>query len=64
MKRYENGCVGCPPEMGCVGGFCPQRELVIYVCDRCGDDIDDDDVYMVDDKHLCQSCLLSEFRMD
>lgn len=62
--RYESGCVGCPPEMGCMGSACPHREIIIYVCDRCDEDINDDDVYIVDDEHLCQGCLLEEFKMD
>ena len=62
MVRYEDGCVGCPPEMGCMGNACPNRNIAIYVCDRCDEDIEGD-VYEVDGEHLCEGCLKAMFIM-
>ena len=56
MIRYENGCVGCPTERGCIGRACPRREIAIFVCDHCDEDIDED-IYEVDGEDLCESCL-------
>ena len=36
MLVTEDLCVGCPPEVGCLGWGCPMRNVDVYVCDRCG----------------------------
>lgn len=36
MVTYENECVGCPPEMGCMGSACLYRNVPHYYCDKCG----------------------------
>lgn len=41
MKKYINECVGCPPERGCLGTSCPKRRRIVYICDRCGAEIDE-----------------------
>lgn len=61
--RYENQCVGCPPERGCLGSACPNRNVAITVCDRCGDDIVWDS-HEVDGEDLCDSCYEEEFGGD
>lgn len=35
MKKYENMCVGCPPETGCLGKICPNINVPMYYCDVC-----------------------------
>lgn len=37
MLRYENQCVGCPPEKGCIGKSCPYMNIPVRYCDVCGD---------------------------
>ena len=38
-------------------------EEEIFICEECGDEIDDvDSVYEVDDEILCKVCLCSRFR--
>ena len=27
MIKYEDECVGCPPERGCLGSVCPNRNV-------------------------------------
>lgn len=56
--RYENECVGCPKEMGCLGDSCPNRNVPHYSCDECGDE---GDIYEYEGQHYCASCLLSLF---
>lgn len=58
MKRIENECVGCPPEIGCFGSSCPNRNVVRFYCDDCGAE---DMLYYYNDKELCSDCLLKEF---
>ena len=41
MIRYEDECVGCPPEMGCLGSICPNRNVPHYFCDYCGEEVDE-----------------------
>lgn len=53
--RYEDLCVGCPPELGCMGSACQNRNVGITVCDKCGDDIVWDS-HNEDGEDLCDSC--------
>ena len=55
--RYENECVGCPPEMGCLGESCSNRNVQRLYCDDCKDEVET--LYVYDDKELCQDCLLN-----
>ena len=64
MVRYEDECVGCPKEMGCLGDACPYRSVPYYFCDKCGEEIDPDDMYCDgDEDHLCRECLLERYRI-
>lgn len=56
MKQYENNCVGCPPEKGCLGDSCPYRHELHLICDKCEGDVDE--LYRYDGQELCQDCLL------
>lgn len=58
--RYEDTCVGCPSNMGCIGNACPNKNVPIYVCDHCYEDIDGD-IYEVDGEDLCEGCLKRMF---
>ena len=61
MVSYEDNCVGCPPEMGCLGSTCPNRNVPIYICDECEEEVYD--LYKFDDgRELCQDCLLAQFK--
>lgn len=61
MIRYENQCVGCT-SMGlfCMGSTCPNLNVPIYCCDKCGEELDE--VYEVDGEELCEECLKDMFR--
>ena len=62
MVRYENRCCGCAvPGYPCLGSSCPNRNVPVYYCDKCGDEIDGD-VYEVDSEELCEDCLKDMFR--
>lgn len=50
MIKYENQCVDCPKEMGCLGNSCRYRNVPVYYCDTCGDEAD----YEIDGDHYCE----------
>ena len=58
MKSIENECVGCPPELGCLGIICPNRNVARFYCDRCGEE---GKLYHYDSEEICEECLLKEF---
>lgn len=62
MKKIENQCVGCPPNMGCMGNACPHRNVEVIYCDKCGSELWADEVYLVDGEDLCEDCLKDMFR--
>lgn len=39
MVKYEDECVGCPPELGCLGSACPNRNVPHLYCDKCGKEV-------------------------
>lgn len=59
MRRIEDNCVGCPPEMGCLGRGCPKRHELVFCCDECGSDADL--LYQYNGKDWCEECLLEQF---
>lgn len=64
MIRYENHCCACAvPGYPCIGSSCPNRNIPVYYCDKCGDEIDGD-VYDVEGEELCEECLKEMFRLN
>ena len=61
MITYEDECVGCPTEMGCMGSACPYRNVPHLYCDKCEDDVEK--LYKYDGEELCEECLLKEFEV-
>lgn len=64
MVKYENECVGCPKEMGCIGSSCPYVHVPHYYCDDC--ESEDDKFYHFyfgwgedTDKIYCRECVLN-----
>ena len=64
MVCYENECVGCPPERGCLGDACPNRNVPRYYCDKCGDECWPEELYSYDDEMWCRDCLTEELLKD
>ena len=60
-KILEDECVGCPKEIGCLGEFCPNRNVPHYYCDDCEDEFEPNELYMYDGEMLCSECLLNKF---
>ena len=55
MRQVEDECVGCTA-MGlhCIGSSCPNRNVVRYYCDECGEE---DTLYDFDNQELCIECI-------
>lgn len=58
MIKFENECVGCPPDMGCLGSSCKYVNTPHYYCDECGDEAK---LHEYENKELCENCLLEKF---
>lgn len=57
MTRIENHCCDCAaPGYPCRGTLCPLISVEVIYCDRCGEQIDSDDVSRVDGEDLCREC--------
>lgn len=52
MLEYEDHCVGCPPEIGCLGTSCPNINVPTYYCDDCKNYAQ----YNIDGDDLCENC--------
>lgn len=64
MVKIENQCCDCAaPGYPCLGAGCPNRNVEVYYCDKCGDLIEDD-VYEVEGEELCEYCLKEKFRKE
>ena len=55
MKIKVDECVGCPPEMGCLGKHCPKKNMYKEVCDDCREG--DEQLYHFEDRVLCINCI-------
>ena len=63
MLKIENRCVGCTDlGMHCIGSSCPNRNVKVYYCDKCGDELGE--IYDVDGEELCEECLKEKFKRD
>lgn len=56
MKKIENECIQC--DTYCIGRSCPNRRVIRFYCDRCGDETT---LYNYDGEEICEDCLLKEF---
>ena len=53
--KTENRCVDCG--QSCMGGSCPNRNVKVCYCDKCGEELSCDDAYECDGFDLCEDCL-------
>ena len=54
MIDYEDRCVGCPPELGCLGSSCPNKNVAVYICDSCDEE---NELYEFEGEQLCIECI-------
>ena len=58
MIRFENECVGCAREMGCLGSSCPYACVAHLFCDHCKAEVDT--LYHFDGEEWCADCILDD----
>ena len=57
MKRITNECCHCAtPAYPCLGSSCPNRNVVHFYCDKCGEETD---LYHYEGEELCADCILN-----
>lgn len=54
MIKYEDECVGCPPDIGCIGDYCPYKNVPRCYCDDCEEE---NQLYWFDGQQLCLDCI-------
>ena len=52
MLKYENECVSCHTEMGCMGDICPNKNVPRRYCDTC--ECEDYAKYTIDGDDYCE----------
>ena len=51
--KYESFCVGCKPDLPCLGAACPYHTpSPVFYCDICGEAAE----YRIDGSDLCEEC--------
>lgn len=62
MREVTNECVGCTSlGLHCIGSSCPNRNVVHYFCDICGEELEPDELYKAYGRELCAECILKDF---
>lgn len=60
MLKHVDECVGCPPEKGCLGSACPNRNVPRWFCDECENEFERDELRVFNGKQLCYDCFCEE----
>lgn len=58
MITYEDECVCCPKELGCLGSSCPYMNVKHFRCDWCDEDLDPSELRYYKNQHICKECYL------
>jgi hypothetical protein len=61
MIRVEDDCVGC--QLPCIGSACPYKNALHFYCDVCEEEVEDNMLWKVDGKQVCEYCLKAHFPM-
>lgn len=59
MIKVEDGCIGCPKDIGCIGAACPYQNETHLYCDHCGEEVEK--LRDFGDEEWCEKCILDEF---
>lgn len=63
MIKYENQCCNCATDgYPCAGSLCSLREVPVYYCDHCNQEIPNDEIYEVYGEHFHEDCMLDKFK--
>lgn len=59
MVKYESNCVGCHGiGLHCIGSGCDNyKDVKVFYCDDCGDEVERGELYEFDGEQLCIDCI-------
>lgn len=58
MVVVENQCCDCATDTyPCLGKSCHKREVKIYKCDQCQEEVDYGKLFHFDEQELCIDCI-------
>jgi hypothetical protein len=57
MVRFENDCVDCGKP--CFSS-CPYLRVAHFYCDKCGSEVDEDELYEFAGEEMCLDCIKDE----
>ena len=59
MRKITNECCACAsPGYPCLGDSCSLLNVLHIFCDKCKDEITDDDFFIYDDLEICENCII------
>ena len=63
MISYINECVSCG--LPCLGNLCPNKNVKHYICDCCGEEMDDGELfeYEFGSEQLCIECIRGRLKV-
>lgn len=56
MIKYEDECVDCPSDLGCIGSSCPYKNVLRFYCDECKNE---EILYWYEEEQLCIDCIIT-----
>lgn len=64
MVMYSNECCDCSaPGYPCIGKICKLRHCPHFICDECGDDVDEGELYWFEGMQLCKDCVVERLEV-
>lgn len=61
MVVYKDECRGCAsPGYPCIGNACIYKRVPHLICDECGAEVDEGDLYVFDARQMCIDCIKEE----
>lgn len=62
MIKYENECCGCATDnFPCRGSTCELRNVPHLICDTCGAEVEEGELYETENGQECAECALKNY---
>lgn len=64
MIRVTDDCVNCNASLyPCLGGYCSLKDVPHYYCDKCGNEVDEGELYYYDNEEVCIDCIIEDLEV-
>lgn len=61
MIYYEDNCFCCESSgYPCIGRYCPNRNVKMYECDKCNEEVDYGNLFHWNGQEFCIDCIKEE----